>query len=512
MSTLCFILGDQLSDSLPSIKAIDKEKDLILMCEVIEEASYVKHHPKKIALIFSAMRHFCKALKQENYRVRYIRLDDEYNRGSFNGELERAITEESVERVVLTEPSEWRVKQKIGSWKQKYGVPFEVLKDSRFLCSIDEFKQFASGRKEIRLEFFYRYIRKKYRILMNKDDSPVGGQWNYDKENRKPPKVNMSFPESFSHQPDEITKEVLKLVQQNFSENFGDLEGFNFAVTRQMALNEAKHFIEHTLPLFGNYQDAMVVDEPFLYHSRLSFYINLGLLEPLELCEMAESAYIHKTAKINAVEGFIRQILGWREFVRGVYWLHMPEYHQKNYLNANRRLPALYWGGKTQMFCLSQVVGFTKKHAYSHHIQRLMITGNFALLAGISPIEVCEWYLAVYADAFEWVELPNTLGMALYGDGGIMASKPYAASGKYIHRMSNFCKSCHYNPNDMLGDKACPFNALYWDFIDRNQKKLKGNQRLKFVFANWDKKNEQDKISIREKAVQIFKGMDNDKL
>jgi len=327
-------------------------------------------------------------------------------------------------------------------------------------------------------------MRKKHKILLDATNKPVGGKWNYDTQNRKSPKAGMKSPPRISHKKDAITLEVLDLVAKKFPKNFGDLLPFHFAVNRNQALIEAQQFIDELLINFGDYQDAMVSGEPYLYHSLLSSYINVGLLEPLEICQMAQQAYQNGKAPLNAVEGFIRQILGWREYVRGIYWLKMPQYLESNFLNANKALPEFYWSGKTQMFCLSEVVKQTKEHAYSHHIQRLMITGNFALLASLNPKQVHEWYLAVYSDAFEWVEAPNTLGMALHADGGLMASKPYAASGKYISRMSNFCKSCRFDPEITVGEKACPFNALYWNFLQENEAQLKNNQRLTFVYAN----------------------------
>lgn len=504
MTKLCFILGDQLSESLASLKAIDKEKDLVFLCEVKEEATYVKHHPKKIAFIFSAMRHFAAQLKQSEYRVRYTQYNDADNLGSFSAELQRVIQEENITEVYITYPGEWRVLQSILEVKQGLSIPLHVVEDDRFLCSIDSFKQWAKDKKQLRMEFFYRKMRQQYSILMENEHDPVGGSWNYDEKNRKNANHIASFPQVLEHPLDDISKQVLELVETEFPKHFGQLLPFNFAVTRQQALDVAHYFIIHCLPYFGDYQDAMLTDEISLYHSQLSFYLNVGLLLPLELCEMAEEAYRQKKAPLNCVEGFIRQILGWREFVRGMYWLNMPSYAQRNYFNATRPLPALYWGHDTKMHCMKEVVRQTEVSAYSHHIQRLMITGNFALLAGLDPQQVCEWYLEVYADAFEWVELPNTLGMALYADGGLMASKPYAASGKYIQRMSNFCQSCAYNPKEVEGENACPFNALYWHFIQQNEAKLKNNPRLGFAYQNWHKMTAEKKQAISLSAEQIL--------
>jgi deoxyribodipyrimidine photolyase-related protein len=506
MTHLRLILGDQLSDTISSLENVRKD-DVILICEVMEEATYVQHHPKKIAFLFSAMRHFSEKLKSKGYNVRYVTLDDALNSGSFEGEVRRALKETGAHHLVITEPGEYRLAELFKSWDKTLGVPADIRPDNRFLCSIGEFKEWAGQRKSLRMEYFYREMRKKYNILLNKDGSPSGGAWNFDKENRKPPPGSLASPRRISHRKDTITNEVLELVKSRFSHHFGNLEPFHYAVTREQALIELNHFIDELLPDFGNYQDAMVMGEPYLYHSLISSYLNAGLLLPLEICVSAENAYRLGKAPLNAVEGFIRQILGWREYVRGIYWLYMPDYGEMNYLGADKPLPEFYWTAETKMSCVAEAVRHTRDHAYSHHIQRLMVTGNFALLAGLDVKQVQEWYLAVYSDAYEWVEMPNTLGMALFGDGGLMGSKPYAASGKYIRKMSNFCNSCQYEPNEMTSDQACPFNALYWDFMARNRAKLAGNQRLTYIYGTWDKfKPEKQKI-IRNKAAEIIDKM-----
>lgn len=512
MKKLCFILGDQLSEEISSLSEIDKQHDVVLLCEVKDEATYVQHHPKKIAFLFSAMRHFAHQLEQAGYRVRYIRYDDPLNSGTFEGELERAIFDEHIAEVHLTHPGEWRVLEKIRLLKNRLLTQIFLHEDTRFLCGIDEFKQWAKGKKQFRMEYFYRMMRQKYHILIDEQGKPTGGLWNYDTKNRKNANHLEAFPVRHQYPIDETTSAVLTLVEQNFSSHFGSLYPFNFAVTRKEAFAEATYFVQHCLLYFGDYQDAMRRDEVYLYHSRLSFYLNSGLLLPLELCRMAEDAFHRNLAPLNSVEGFIRQILGWREYVRGIYWYFMPDYANQNYLNAKRSLPDLFWGEKTQMFCMQEVIRQTKQEAYSHHIQRLMITGNFALLAGLNPQAVCEWYLAVYADAFEWVELPNTLGMALYADGGLMASKPYAASGHYIQKMSDFCKSCVYDVSDLLGECACPFNSLYWNFINQHQEILKDNPRLRYSYVNWNKMSQDKKDSILAKAKQVFSDLEKNKL
>ncbi|MBK8816893.1 MAG: cryptochrome/photolyase family protein [Methylococcaceae bacterium] len=512
MSAVCLILGDQLSKSISSLQGLDKANDVVLLCEVLEEATYVRHHQKKIAFIFSAMRHFSEELKSHGFLVRYVKLDDPGNTGSLEGEVRRALSKFKANRIIVTEPGEYRLLQTFKSWPNKFGITIDIGPDTRFICDIDEFKRWASGKKQLRMEYFYREMRNKYNFLMEPNGKPVGGKWNFDKENRKPPLRGMASPKRLSHKKSPITLEVLKLVRERFHDHFGALEPFHFAVTQSQALKELQHFIDEILPQFGEYQDAMVAGEPYLYHSLISSYLNAGLLLPLEVCSLAETAYRSGKAPLNAAEGFIRQILGWREYVRGIYWLHMPDYGQLNYLDAKRPLPEFYWSAQTRLFCVAEAVRHTRDHAYSHHIQRLMITGNFALLAGINPVEVCEWYLLVYSDAYEWVELPNTLGMALFADGGIMASKPYAASGKYINRMSNFCQQCHYDPLQTVGDNACPFNALYWDFLARHEDKLQVNQRLAYMYAYWHKQSTEQQLAIRKQADDTLQKMDTGNL
>lgn len=507
MSALRLLLGDQISESISALDGADKERDTIMLCEVMEEAQYVRHHPKKIAFLFAAMRHFGEHLKHAGYHVRYVALNDPANSGSLNGEVARALKDTQAQTLVLTEPGEWRVNAMYDAWRSELPVAVEIRHDSRFLCSIRDFMAWAGDKKQLRMEFFYREMRKRHNILMNKDGTPAGGKWNYDAENRKSPPKGLTSPPRLRHKKDAITDTVLALVSDTFPHHFGDLHPFNFAVTREQALEEADHFITELLPHFGDYQDAMVNGEAYLFHSLLSCYLNAGLLLPLELCRMAESAFLKGNAPLNAAEGYIRQILGWREYVRGIYWRHMPDYVAMNTLKAHEKLPAFYWGAPTGMACIAEAVSHTKQHAYSHHIQRLMVTGNFALLAGIDVSEVHEWYLAVYADAYEWVEAPNTIGMALHADGGIMASKPYAASGKYIQRMSNFCANCRYDPEKSTGDDACPFNALYWHFLAKHEARFRSNQRMPYVYANWNKFSSDKRGAILQQAESVLARM-----
>jgi len=504
MSTLRIILQSQLTETISSLDEIDKNLDSVMMCEAKEEFTHVPHHPIKIAFLISAMRFFAQDLKNKGYKVRHIPLDTEGGCNNLDEEVKKAIQELKPDSIVITEPYDWRVLEKVQRWQQKFSIKVEIRSDKRFLCSIEEFKKWASDKKSLLMEPFYRMMRKKYNILMDMDGKPTGGLWNYDKENRDPPDADMTIPPRLTHVTNDTVRDVISLVGKNFQNHFGSLEQFDLATTRNQALEEAHFFIDNFLPSFGKYQDVMISGEAYLYHSRLSPYLNAGLLMPLELCKLAQDAYRNGKAPLNAAEGFIRQILGWREYVRGIYWNFMPTYAKMNYFEATNPLPSFYWGKPTKMFCIKEAVSHTQRFAYSHHIQRLMVTGNFALLAGINPREVEEWYLAVYADAYEWVELPNTLGMALFGDGGIMASKPYAASGKYISRMSNFCKKCHYNPNKLTGEDACPFNALYWHFFMRHESKLKNNTRLAFAYLSLKKFDNEKKQSIIEQADKVI--------
>lgn len=483
MTAIRLILGDQLSRDISSLDGLDPARDIILMAEVGDETTYVKHHKQKIALILSAMRHFAADLSQEGLRVDYVTLDNPNNTGSFTGELERAITRHHATRVVVTEPGEWRVLEMMRAWSNTFDIPVEIREDRRFIASRSRFARWAEGKKALRMEFFYREMRRETGLLMD-GDTPEGGEWNFDSENRKALPKNFRAPNRLRFEPDDLTRSVIRLVEKTCSDHFGDLDNFAWPVTRKDALQALDHFITECLPTFGDYQDAMKIGAPFLSHALLAPALNIGLLNPVEICIAAERAYKKGKAPLNAVEGFIRQIIGWREYIRGIYWHVMPDYPHSNALDAKRPLPEFFWTGKTPMRCLSETITDTKRNAYAHHIQRLMITGNFALLAGLDPRQVEEWYLAVYADAFEWVELPNTHGMALYADGGIVGSKPYAASGAYINRMSDYCSGCGFNPKEKDGAKACPFNLLYWDFLGRHEDKFRNNPRMAMPIKN----------------------------
>ncbi len=500
---LILVLGDQLSTQCAALASGDPARDQIVMVEVNEEATYVKHHKKKIAFIFSAMRHFAEALKKEGWPVHYVRIDEDGNTGSFGGEIERAIDLFDPESICVTEPGEWRVRKDMDGWAKRFSRPVEILEDDRFICSHTEFQDWAEDRKQYRMEYFYREMRRKTGLLMDGDE-PVGGKWNYDADNRKPAKADLFMPQPRKAKQSKITKDVLAAVETHFGDHFGALEPFWFAVTKADAEAALDAFIEHALPNFGDYQDAMLEGEAFLYHAVVSLYINVGLLDPLETCQRVETAYYNEEAPLNAAEGFIRQIIGWREYVRGIYWLKMPDYAELNFLEADRALPEFYWSGDTDMACLRAAITQTRDEAYAHHIQRLMVTGNFALLIGVKPEEIHEWYLAVYADAYEWVELPNTLGMSQFADGGILGSKPYAASGAYINRMSDHCEGCVYDVKTKFGEGACPFNSLYWDFLMRNADTLKANPRMRQIYANWGRMSEDKQQAYLSSAANFL--------
>lgn len=503
MSTLRLVLGDQLSDSLSALDGLQPD-DTVLMAEVSAETGYVRHHKKKIAFIFSAMRHFARRLEARGVTVRYVRLNDPDNSHSLEGEVARALADNArLTRLVHTEPGEYRLTEIMKAWPDRFDVPVEMRPDTRFVASRERFARWAEGKKRLTMEYFYREMRRDTGLLMEGDE-PAGGQWNFDHDNRKALPERISIPKRNWVAPDAITTEVMELVAARFADHFGDIDPFGYAVTREDALEQLDWFIAEALAHFGDYQDALKTGESFLFHSVLSLYLNVGLLEPLEVCRAAETAWKAGKAPLNAVEGFIRQIIGWREYVRGIYWHFMPDYLERNALNAKRPLPDFYWTGKTDMACLADVIITTRKHAYAHHIQRLMVTGNFALLAGIDPAEVNEWYLLVYADAFEWVEAPNTHGMALYADGGIMATKPYAASGAYINRMSDHCKTCRYSVTAKSGEKACPFNYLYWNFMIENEGRLRGNQRLGHAYRNLDRFDDARRAEIQSDAHRFF--------
>ena len=508
MAKLCVITGDQLSQTMSSLSAIDKHTDHVLMAEVNSEATYVKHHKKKIAFVFSAMRHFAKELSEKGYQVHYVDYRSENNQGSLSAQIQYFCQMHQVDEIILAHPGEYRLWQAFNDWQSTQDIPLTVLNDNRFYEDKSFFENWAQSRKQLRMEYFYRELRKAHNILMD-GDKPIGGKWNFDSENRKKLPKGQIPPKNKEFAMDSITQEVIELVQEEFSDHFGDVEGFHYAVTRDQALEVLHTFIVERLENFGDFQDAMAQDEPWLYHSHISLYINTGLITPHEAVQAAEAAYFQKKAPLNAVEGFIRQILGWREYVRGLYWFYMPQYETQNYLAAKRSLPAFFWTAETDMNCLQQCIQTTKEHAYAHHIQRLMVLGNFALLTGLSPAQVNEWYLIVYADAYEWVEMPNVTGMILFADGGKLASKPYAASGAYINKMSNYCQYCTYSVKEKFGQQACPFNYLYWHFIDRHRDKFEANPRMAMIYRTFKKMDPAQVEKILQEAELFLQRLDN---
>ena len=503
MGRLILVMGDQLSWQAPHIKDAVPGQDVIVMGEIAGEATSPRHHKQKIALIFSAMRHFRDALSAHGFTVLYHLYDAQSAIRSFEDLLQDAHDQTGLTDIVMTQASEHRVAQWQSDLRESWTGDITIHQDSRFLASHDEFALWAKGKKQLRMEFFYREMRRKYNVLLNGAE-PVGGQWNYDADNRKPPKSGLVIPPRTAFAIDEITDEVLRLVRTEFADHFGDIDNFELAVTQEQAEQVFVTFLQERLANFGHYQDAMIQGEPFMYHAHIGFYLNIGLLDPLAIIQRAEAAYHAGDAPLNAVEGFIRQILGWREYIRGIYWYHMPDYAEANFLDATRPLPSFFWTADTKMNCLAQSIDQTKKFAYAHHIQRLMVIGNFALLAGLHPHEVNEWFHIVYADAFEWVEMPNVTGMVLFADGGIVASKPYAAGGAYIDRMSDYCKSCAYKVKQKNGPDACPFNYLYWDFLLRHEETLRGNPRLGMIYRTADKMDDEKRHLIQSDAARFF--------
>jgi deoxyribodipyrimidine photolyase-related protein len=482
---LVLILGDQLDAASSALQGFDPAQDAIWMAEVMEESTHVWSAKQRIAVFLSAMRHFAQHLRQQGLPLHYTTLTDPNNQGTLALELTRAMNELQPEQLVLTAPGDWRVLQSLRAVASQRDVPLELRDDLHFFSTVREFAAHAKGRKQLRLEYWYRALRQKHGILMQGTE-PVGGQWNFDRDNResfgKTGPQNIPAPLLFP--PDATTQEVIALVNSRFTQHPGSLEQFGWPVTRVQALQALDAFIQQRLPLFGKYEDAMWTNEPWLYHSQLSCALNLKLLNPREVVKAAEDAYHAGKAPLAAVEGFIRQILGWREYVRGMYWTQMPQYLEGNALNAQAELPHWFWTGETDMACLRDALQQTLQLGYAHHIQRLMVIGLYTLLLGVRPQAVHEWFLAVYVDAVEWVELPNTLGMSQFGDGGLMASKPYVASGKYIQRMSNHCTGCKYDPAQSTGERACPYTTLYWDFLLRHETLLKKNPRMAMQLKN----------------------------
>ena len=504
---LVVVLGDQLDPDSSAFDGFDETRDVLWMAEVAEESEHVWSSKARITMFLAAMRHFRDAQRKRGRRVHYVELEASGNTQSLSGELVRAVTELKPGRIVMTEAGEWRVQEAMQTAVRQAGLTLDVRVDRHFFETREDFAIHARGRKQLRMEFFYRAVRRKHRVLLDADGGPEGGQWNYDPDNRgsfrKEGPRREGLRDPILCRPDPTTRAVMAMVERRFAGHPGKLGEFAWPVTPEAAREVLRDFVDHRLASFGRFQDAMWTQEPWLFHSRLSAAMNLKLIHPREVVAAAERAYREGRVPLSSAEGFIRQILGWREYIRGVYWLRMPEYAGLNGLGAMETLPEFYWTGNCGMHCLKETIRQTLDHGYAHHIQRLMVTGLYALLLGVEPRQVHAWYLAVYVDAVEWVELPNTLGMSQYADGGFLASKPYAASGSYIQRMSNYCAGCRFDPSKSVGGDACPFTTLYWDFLLRHEGHLGANSRMVLQFKNLSRLSSTDRAAIRSRADDI---------
>lgn len=500
---LVIVLGDQLDPEGPALSGFDPSQDAIWMAEVPEESTKVWSHQARIALFLAAMRRFAEARRREGKRVIYRALGSHPHHRLAEA-LAADLRALKPEKAILCEPGEWSVREALLATLKASGIPYEERVDDHFLCSRADFAAFARGRRQLRMEHFYRWLRRQRKVLME-GARPLGGRWNFDAENRKPlPRTGLHLPPPpLAFPPDADTQAVLAEVGRRFAEHPGSLAHFAWPLDRAQALRALADFVKARLPGFGPYQDAMQKDAPWLWHSRLSAAINLKLLRPMEVIAAAEEAYRQGLVPLASAEGFIRQVLGWREYVRGMYWLRMPDFASENALGAEEPLPRFYWDGKTRMRCLAEVIGQTLELGYAHHIQRLMVTGLFALLLGVRPQEVHRWYLAIYVDAVEWVELPNTLGMSQFADGGVLASKPYVASGRYIARMSNYCRFCPFDPARATGAAACPFTTLFWDFLARHRARFGEHPRVGPMWRQLARKSASELAAIRRAADRL---------
>jgi deoxyribodipyrimidine photolyase-related protein len=508
MRNLILVLGDQLDKHSAAMDDFDAARDAVWMAEVDQEATHVWCHKKRIAFFFSAMRHFRNELLDKGITVHYHELAPQRSKDrgpDFASILKKDVKRLRPEKLLVVLPGDYRVKQNLEAAAEDSGLALEIRPDRHFYSTPEEFADFARGRKSLVLETFYRHMRKEHNVLID-GDGPIGGKWNLDDQNREPFRSDgpghIAGPHSF--RPDEITRAVCDFVEQRFADHPGSLDDFDLPVTHAQATTMLRDFVKRSLPLFGRYEDAMWTDEPFVYHSRLSAPLNVKLLDPRACVEKAVEAYEKGDAPINSVEGFVRQIIGWREFIRGVYWLYMPDYAEKNYLKHQADVPHFFWDGETDMECVRQSMKHVLQHGYAHHIHRLMVLGNLALLLGVHPHSFHEWHMAMYVDAVDWVSLPNALGMSQHADGGIVGTKPYVSTGNYIHRMSNFCRGCKYEYRRATGAEACPFTTLYWDFLDRHYKQFKSNRRMSIQMRHVDKKRKQKEIDgIRSAAHRL---------
>ena len=492
--TLRLILGDQLNSQHSWFTSTDPDVSYLMM-EMRQETDYVNHHVQKVVGFFLAMRHFAKELKQQGHRVIYLRLDDPDNQQSLAAQLPLLIEKEGITRFEYQLPDEFRLDQLLQSTCASLGIPCQAVDTEHFLTSREFLNDFFKGKKTFLMETFYREMRKKYQVLMDGKE-PITGQWNYDQDNRQSLKDKSLLKKAYTH-PKQV-HELCAMLEKSGVKTIGniDAEQFPWPTSRQESLEVLAYFCEELLEHFGAYQDALTTWDPFLFHSRLSFSLNSKMLSPLEVIQTVEAYWRAHQEDIGLaqVEGFIRQIIGWREYMRGIYWAKMPEFAELNFFGHERKLPHWFWTGKTKMNCLSQSIGQSLKLSYAHHIQRLMVTGNFALLAGIHPDEVDQWYLGIYIDAIEWVEITNTRGMSQFADGGIVGTKPYVSSANYIKKQGNYCSSCAYQADKKTGEGSCPFNSLYWHFHARNRELLEKNPRIGMVYRTWDKMGNQQEL------------------
>ncbi len=508
---LKLILGDQLNPMHSWFERIDDDV-VYVIAELHQEANYTKHHIQKITAFFAAMNDFARQLESEGHRVCYLTLDDTAKYQDLPELIKALVLTYNSEIFTFQRPDEYRLRAQLSDISNQLNLPVYEVDSEHFLLPFEELPSHFAAATHVRMENFYRFMRKRFSILMN-GIKPVGDAWNFDANNRQSfKKSDINFipkPLVFETPADDYLQRIKKHNIQTIGFESASIA---YPINRQQSLVLLDFFCKHQLANFGNFQDAMTAASPYawsLYHSRLSFSLNCKMLSPMEVIQAALLAYENSEGKITLpqIEGFIRQILGWREYVRGMYWANMPNYAEQNFLSANRNLPDFFWNGNTKMHCLKSAISQSLEHAYAHHIQRLMITGNFALLAGIAPNQVDEWYLGIYIDAIEWVELPNTRSMALFADGGWIATKPYAASGNYVNKMSDYCKGCHYNVKEKVGPNACPLNSLYWNFIDKNYDKFASNHRMSFPVRNWDKMEQAKKIEIIEHASELLNNL-----
>lgn len=500
MSSLGLVFVDQLSKNNLVYESISTE-DSLLFFEPMSSFYELPHHKQKLIYLITSLRKYIPTISHG--RVIHEKVTE--NHQGLTKTLKRIFSEQQFEKLYVTKPSDYQTLKELMFFCQSNSIILNVLEDTKFVSNEEDFNLWSKGKKSLIQEYFYRWIRKKHSVLMD-EGKPEGGKWNLDKENRKGASaLKEIIPDRKLIKTDELTIGVMVEVDKIFNKSFGDFENFNWATTHKEAWNQMLEFFDTYFKNYGSFQDAMKSNEPFMFHSLLSAYLNSGLLDPMDCIEEAECRYRNNKAPLNSVEGFIRQIIGWREFIRGIYWSNMPHYKELNFFNNTNKLPSFFWDGNTKMHCIADVVDTTKKNAYAHHIQRLMVTGNFAMLSGISPNDICDWYLSVYIDAYEWVELPNTLGMATFSDGGVVGSKPYAASGKYINRMSNYCSSCEYNPKNTIEDDSCPFNYLYWNFLMKNQGLLSKNPRMGLIYNTLSKFQEPFKERVKRKSDIFFK-------